>query len=51
MPDPKLPKPEDIELHSDAWARFERFVKGSARKAPAPVKKTAKKRPKAARKA
>lgn len=52
MPTPKKPQPDDIELHPDAWARFESFVKAKVRAAPPPPKnpaptKTAPKRKKA----
>jgi hypothetical protein len=36
----KKPKLEDIELHPDAWNRFERFVKTSVRKPSAPKPKS-----------
>jgi hypothetical protein len=34
MPEKPEPKPEDIELHPDAWERFEQFIKRIARAGP-----------------
>lgn len=36
MTDKPAPKLEDIELHPDAWERFEEFVKRIARAGPQP---------------
>ena len=34
MPEKQTLKPEDIELHPDAWQRFEEFVKRIVRAGP-----------------
>jgi len=48
-PSPKKPGTlEDIELHSDAWERFEKFVDTKVRTSATPIKKPTTSRPKTA---
>jgi hypothetical protein len=46
-PQKKKPKLEEIELHPDAWERFEDFVDTKVRTSAAPAKKPTASRPKA----